>query len=79
MTDISMRNYDNRHYATVNNGNGSFVMDERGSWAIGGTTMMGIGVGFVFLPISPLLFMASVMMGIGAGLVLAAGLAERKE
>ena len=68
MTDISMRNNDNRYRG----------MDEVGSWAVGGMTMVGIGVGFVFLTASPLLFVASVMVGIGSGLLIAAAMASKK-
>ena len=68
MTDVSMRTYDNRYRD----------IDEGGSWAIGGTTLMGIGVGFVFLQHSPLLFVASVMIGIGTGLLIAAAMSRRK-
>ncbi len=68
MTDVSMRTYDN----------GYSGMDERGSWAVGGTTLMGIGVGFVFLQHSPLLFVASVMVGIGAGGLIAAATSGKK-
>ena len=50
---------------------------DKSSWAIGGTTMIGIGVGFVLLPISPLLLVASVMIGIGVGLVMAPFLSKR--
>jgi hypothetical protein len=46
--------------------------DEKSGWIIGGTTCIGIGVGFIFLHISALLFVACIMIGIGAGLVLAA-------
>lgn len=45
--------------------------DEKSGWIIGGTTCIGIGVGFIFLHISALLFVACIMIGIGAGLVLA--------
>ena len=45
--------------------------DDRGSWIIGGTTLVGIGVGFVFLPSSPMLFVACTLIGVGAGLVIA--------
>jgi hypothetical protein len=44
--------------------------DDKSTWIIGGTTLIGIGVGFIFLPISALLFMASTLMGIGLGLVI---------
>lgn len=43
----------------------------RGSWAIGGTTLMGLGVGFVFIQTSVLLFVASLLIGIGLGLLVA--------
>lgn len=46
--------------------------DEKSGWIIGGTTCIGIGVGFIFLHISALLFVACIMIGTGAGLVLAA-------
>lgn len=46
--------------------------DEKSGWIIGGTTCIGIGVGFIFLHTSALLFVACIMIGIGAGLVLAA-------
>lgn len=44
--------------------------DDKSSWAIGGTTLIGVGVGFILLPISGLLFVASILIGIGLGLVL---------
>ncbi len=46
-------------------------LDDKSSWAIGGTTMIGIGVGFFFLSTSGLLFAACVLIGVGAGLVVA--------
>jgi len=45
---------------------------DRGSWAIGGTTLMGLGVGFFFLQRSVMMFVACLLIGIGAGLVAAA-------
>jgi len=48
------------------------TMDRRGSWAIGGMTLVGLGVGFVFLRTSVLFFVASILIGIGIGLVIAA-------
>jgi F0F1-type ATP synthase assembly protein I len=44
--------------------------EDKSLWIIGGTTMIGIGVGFIFLQTSPLLFVASVLVGIGSGLVI---------
>ena len=44
--------------------------DDKSSWVIGGTTLIGIGVGFIFLKTSALLFVASILIGIGVGLVI---------
>jgi len=49
---------------------------DRGAWAIGGTTMIGLGVGFIFLTTN--IFIASLLTGIGLGLVIAALLPGRK-
>ena len=48
-------------------------MNNRGSWIIGGTTLIGIAIGFVFLALqfSSLFLVASVLLGIGVGLVIA--------
>jgi hypothetical protein len=45
--------------------------DDKSNWIIGGTTLIGLGVGFIFLKTSGLLFVASILIGIGVGLVLA--------
>jgi hypothetical protein len=45
---------------------------DRDSYAVGGTTMIGLGTGFFFLQRSPLLFAGCLLIGIGAGLVVAA-------
>lgn len=45
-------------------------IDDKSTWAIGGTTLMGIGVGFFFLQSNALLFVASILIGIGLGLVI---------
>jgi hypothetical protein len=44
--------------------------DDKSTWIIGGTTLIGIGVGFIFLKTSALLFVASILIGIGFGLVI---------
>ena len=53
-------------------------IDDKSSWAIGGTTIIGIGVGFIFLHTSALLFVASMMIGLGLGLVIAPIISSRK-
>lgn len=45
--------------------------DDRRKWVIGGTTLLGLGVGFILIKISALLFIASLLIGIGLGVVLA--------
>ena len=45
--------------------------DGMNKWVIGGTTLIGLGVGFIFLKTSGLIFVASILIGIGTGLVLA--------
>ena len=52
--------------------------DDKSSWVIGGTTLIGIGVGFIFLKTSALLFVASILIGIGCGLVIASLISGKK-
>jgi len=51
---------------------------DKSSWAIGGTTLIGIGVGFILLQTSALLFVASILIGIGLGLVIACIISSKK-
>ena len=44
---------------------------DKSPWAIGGMTLIGIGVGLVFLETSALLFVSSILIGIGLGIVVA--------
>ena len=44
--------------------------NDRSTWIIGGTTLIGLGVGFIFVKTSPLIFIASLLIGIGVGLVI---------
>jgi len=50
---------------------------DKSSWVIGGMTLLGIGVGLIFLQTSALLFVASILIGIGLGIVIAAILSSR--
>ena len=45
--------------------------EEKSSWAIGGTTMIGVGVGLIYLQTSVLIFVASIIIGVGVGLIVA--------
>ena len=42
---------------------------DKGTWAIGGGLLIGIGVGFFFLHISALAFVGSILAGLGVGLM----------
>jgi cyanate permease len=44
--------------------------NDKSTWVIGGTTLMGVGVGLIFLQESALFFVASILIGIGLGLVI---------
>ena len=44
---------------------------DRGGMAVGGATLMGVGVGFIFLQTSALYFVASILVGVGVGLLVA--------
>jgi hypothetical protein len=43
---------------------------DRSSFIIGGTTVIGVGIGFIFLKTSALFFVASILIGVGTGLLL---------
>lgn len=53
--------------------------DDKSTWAIAGTTLMGIGVGFIFLKTSALFFVASILIGIGFGLVITSLISNKKK
>lgn len=52
---------------------------DKSSWAIGGTTLIGLGVGLIFLQTSVLAFLASLFIGLGAGLVIAPIISNKKK
>ena len=45
---------------------------DKSTWAIGGGLLIGIGVGFFFLPKSALAFVGCMLAGLGLGLVVTA-------
>ncbi|NQT73655.1 MAG: hypothetical protein HQ553_12940 [Chloroflexi bacterium] len=51
---------------------------DKSTWAIGGTTLIGVGVGFILLKESALLFVASICIGIGLGLVITSLISREK-
>ena len=52
---------------------------DKSSWAIGGTTLIGVGVGLIFLKTSVIFFVASILIGIGSGLLIASFISRVKE
>ncbi len=44
--------------------------EDKSVWAIGGTTIIGVGVGLIFAQTSPILLVASILIGVGLGLVI---------
>jgi hypothetical protein len=44
--------------------------EDRSLWAIGGSSLAGLGAGFFFLQISPLAFVGCLLIGLGFGLVI---------
>ncbi len=55
--------------------------NDKSTWVIGGTTLIGIGIGFIFLFLkqSSLLFVASILIGIGVGLVITPLISREKD
>ena len=53
--------------------------DDKSSWAIGGCTLIGIGVGFVFLTVNVFYFLASILVGIGLGLFIVSIISKKKD
>ena len=52
--------------------------EDRSTWAIGGGVIIGLGVGFFFLPQSPLYFVGSIMLGLGLGILTSSILSRNK-
>jgi hypothetical protein len=52
--------------------------DDKSSWAIGGSLLIGMGVGFFFVQESPLAFVGSMFLGLGLGLVITAIISGKK-
>jgi len=54
-------------------------MDDKSTWAIGGCTLIGVGIGFIFLTTNVFYFLASILVGIGLGLLIASFISKNKE
>ena len=53
--------------------------EDKSTWAIGGGILIGIGVGFFFLQLSPLAFVGCILGGLGLGLIITALISSKKE
>jgi F0F1-type ATP synthase assembly protein I len=52
--------------------------EDKSEWAVGGGVLAGVGAGMFFLPHEPMAFVACLLIGIGAGLVITSILAAKK-
>lgn len=53
--------------------------EDKSTWAIGGGLLLGVGIGFYFLPQSALAFVGSIIGGIGLGLLITSIISSRKD
>ncbi|ULC57848.1 hypothetical protein MBM09_07925 [Flaviramulus sp. BrNp1-15] len=51
--------------------------EDKSNWAIGGGVIIGLGVGFFFLAESALMFVGSILLGLGIGLLITSILSSR--
>ena len=51
---------------------------DKSTWVIGGGILIGMGIGFFFLQKSPIAFVASLLLGLGLGLIIAAILSRER-
>lgn len=52
---------------------------DKSNWAIGGGILTGIGVGFFFLKESALMFVGSIIIGLGIGLLITSIISRKKD
>lgn len=53
-------------------------MEDKSTWAIGGGTLLGLGIGFFFLGGNRHAFVGSLLGGIGAGLIITSIISRKK-
>ena len=53
--------------------------EDRSTWAIGAGVIIGLGIGFFLLPLSPLYFVGSMLAGLGLGILVASAISRKKE
>ena len=54
------------------------ITNDKSYWALGGMTMVGVGVGLMFVQTSPLIMVGFVVIGVGLGLVVEAFLYQKR-
>ena len=52
--------------------------EDKRNWAIGGGILGGLGIGFFFLEESALMFVGSIILGLGLGLLITSILSRKK-
>ena len=53
------------------------ITNDKSYWALGGMTMIGVGVGLMFVQTSPIMIAACAVIGVGLGLVIEAFLSKK--
>ena len=53
------------------------ITNDKSYWALGGMTMVGVGVGLMFVQSSPLMMAGFAVIGVGLGLVIEAFLSKK--
>lgn len=51
---------------------------DKSNWAIGGGVLGGLGIGFFFLAESALMFVGSIILGLGIGLLITSIISSKK-
>jgi len=54
------------------------IVNDKSTYAIGGGLLLGLGVGFFFLQVSPLAFVGSILAGLGLGLLVTSIISARR-
>lgn len=52
--------------------------EDKSTWAIGGGTLLGLGIGFFFLRENALAFIGSLLGGVGVGLIITSIISRKK-
>tara|TARA_R110002096_G_scaffold323145_1_gene517279 strand:+ start:5874 stop:6050 length:177 start_codon:yes stop_codon:yes gene_type:complete len=55
------------------------IKDDKSTWAIGGMTLIGVGVGLIFVQVVPPITVASKIIGVGLSLVISPFISRAKE